>query len=197
MSDQPMLHLEVALKNRHLEDYFFSQKKVTVGRDVDADVRLDNTGISRRHLEFRLNPEGIWVKDLGSSNGTFLNGDPLFDEEALSSGDVVGVGKFKLSISVESSEESRAVEDVPAPRSGEFEGTTVLDSDELERMIKAMQAEADDDDGDHDPVTYSLPTLDSRSPQAAEEFLSYVQLTSPAFVVGLFLGWIITWLSMR
>ena len=67
---------------------------VVVGRDVGAaDVTLDeDPQISRRHASFSPAGAGLTVQDLGSTNGTFVNGQRLTGTVALSSGDRVQLG---------------------------------------------------------------------------------------------------------
>lgn len=62
-----------------------------LGRGVEADVRLEFPGVSRLHAEIRR--QGVWfeVRDLGSTNGTFLNGQRV-TQSALSAGDVLRLG---------------------------------------------------------------------------------------------------------
>jgi pSer/pThr/pTyr-binding forkhead associated (FHA) protein len=57
---------------------------------------LDDVTVSRKHAEFRRTSEGFTVTDLGSLNGTYLNGT-IVETGLLSDGDEVQVGKFKLS----------------------------------------------------------------------------------------------------
>ncbi|MBO1768367.1 MULTISPECIES: DUF3662 and FHA domain-containing protein [unclassified Allobranchiibius] len=70
-----------------------------IGRDDDADIMLDDPGISRRHSEIRITNDGphlvMTVRDLGSTNGTFVNGDPI-DRAHLHDGDRITVGRTHL-----------------------------------------------------------------------------------------------------
>jgi hypothetical protein len=67
-------------------------KPVTVvGRGVDADVRLHDTGVSRAHMELRLEGGAVRLADLRSTNGTLLNGQPV-RSAVLSDGDRIEVG---------------------------------------------------------------------------------------------------------
>lgn len=67
----------------------------TVGRHPDADIFLDDVTVSRRHSEFLRDGTTFHIKDLGSLNGTYLNGDRI-DIAALTEGAEVQVGKFRL-----------------------------------------------------------------------------------------------------
>jgi predicted component of type VI protein secretion system len=64
---------------------------VTIGRDDGMKLRIPVSSVSRRHCELRVTSTGVLIKDLGSSNGTFVNGHKVRDEE-LEAGDLVGVG---------------------------------------------------------------------------------------------------------
>jgi hypothetical protein len=68
---------------------------VTVGRNVDCDVFLDDVTVSRQHAEFVSDGAVTSVRDVGSLNGTFVNRSRIEAVE-LASGDVIQVGKFKL-----------------------------------------------------------------------------------------------------
>jgi CheY-like chemotaxis protein len=58
-----------------------------VGRHPDCDHRIDDPTISRRHCAFSLRDRRVWVEDLGSRNGTRLNGEPLTEPRPLGDGD--------------------------------------------------------------------------------------------------------------
>jgi pSer/pThr/pTyr-binding forkhead associated (FHA) protein len=68
----------------------------TVGRSTDGDVFLDDVTVSRKHAIFDRRAGGAWfVRDVGSLNGTYVNGEQV-DETKLASGDEVQIGRFKL-----------------------------------------------------------------------------------------------------
>jgi len=53
----------------------------TLGRSDEVDFVVPENGVSRRHVEVRLGPDGIRVRDLGSSLGTFINGNRITEGE--------------------------------------------------------------------------------------------------------------------
>lgn len=67
----------------------------TVGRNPDSDVFLDDVTVSRHHAELRRREDAFFIHDVGSLNGTYVNGERV-DATKLASGDEVQIGKFKL-----------------------------------------------------------------------------------------------------
>ncbi|WP_440710463.1 FHA domain-containing protein [Herbiconiux sp. YIM B11900] len=67
----------------------------TVGRHPNADIFLDDVTVSRRHAEFTRHGHTFGVKDLGSLNGTYVEGVRV-DEALLDDGAEVQIGKFRL-----------------------------------------------------------------------------------------------------
>jgi ABC-2 type transport system ATP-binding protein len=75
--------------------------QVVVGRDAGvADVILDDADLSRRHATFSPSGAGLTVQDLGSTNGTFVNGQRLTDTVALNTGDRVELGGTMIEVRV-------------------------------------------------------------------------------------------------
>src|SRR6058998_190715 len=72
-------------------------RKLVVGRAVTSDVHIYDPTISRRHAEIVLTENGVRVTDLGSSNGTFLNGAKITEAEA-GANDVVTFGKVAFRV---------------------------------------------------------------------------------------------------
>ena len=69
----------------------------TIGRSPDATVMVDDPGVSRLHARIRRNDAGCFeVEDLGSKNGTFVNGARVDRPRKLARGDVVRVGETEL-----------------------------------------------------------------------------------------------------
>jgi FHA domain len=70
---------------------------VTVGRGVQNDVPLpDDDFASARHARFEPRRDGVWVEDVGSTNGTYVNGSRLGKPYRLRPGDIVRIGQTDL-----------------------------------------------------------------------------------------------------
>lgn len=65
---------------------------VVVGRSTDADLVINDETVSRTHAELRGDRTAVELEDLGSSNGTTLQGNPIVGSLALLDGDLVGFG---------------------------------------------------------------------------------------------------------
>lgn len=66
--------------------------EIVVGRDPEAQVRIASNEVSRRHCLLIAEGERLRVRDLGSSNGTFVNGTPIQEDRELQPGDLLVVG---------------------------------------------------------------------------------------------------------
>ena len=75
----------------------YSQGRVIVGRASDADFRIDNPDVSRRHAAIFWSNGKIVVEDLGSTNGTMVNGYPV-SSTVIAPNDVIVIGDCKLTV---------------------------------------------------------------------------------------------------
>jgi signal transduction histidine kinase len=83
----------------------------TVGRDSGSSIRLVDTEVSRRHAEFRLVNGTYHLVDIGSANGSFVNGQPVKDA-ALQPGDRVQIGQSVLLFSGRSGDAGKGASDL-------------------------------------------------------------------------------------
>jgi pSer/pThr/pTyr-binding forkhead associated (FHA) protein len=79
------------------ERFELDAKAVTLGRGAPNDIQLDGDEFASAH-HARVEPrrDGVWLEDIGSTNGTFLNGARVDRPHRLSPGDVVRVGETDL-----------------------------------------------------------------------------------------------------
>src|SRR4051812_42254522 len=73
-------------------------KEVLIGRDEGCFIRLFSTDISRQHCALWSTPDGIMVRDLGSSNGTHVNDSRIVGERLLGPGDNLRVGPVEFEV---------------------------------------------------------------------------------------------------
>ncbi|MFV0309121.1 MAG: FhaA domain-containing protein [Desertimonas sp.] len=67
-------------------------RPIDLGRSSECAITLSDQNVSRRHAEVRPGPRGYAVADLGSTNGTMVNGTRIAGEQSLVDGDIVNVG---------------------------------------------------------------------------------------------------------
>ena len=77
------------------ERFVIDRERLTIGRDPESDIFLNDVTVSRAHAVLDLTPEGVCIEDAGSLNGTYLNGVRV-DKAQLSDGDIVQVGLFQM-----------------------------------------------------------------------------------------------------
>ncbi len=74
--------------------------RTVIGRQTDCDVRVPTPGISRHHCELVLGDDGLTVRDLGSSNGTWINQERV-EAQRVSAGDLLSIGKHVFVIQID------------------------------------------------------------------------------------------------
>jgi pSer/pThr/pTyr-binding forkhead associated (FHA) protein len=72
--------------------------RVTLGRSSECDVVVEQRSVSRFHAELRVSPGGWTVRDLGSVNGTWLNGIRVLREARVGRGDVLRLGGLAMEL---------------------------------------------------------------------------------------------------
>jgi DNA-binding CsgD family transcriptional regulator len=95
-----------------------SKDRVTLGRTAEADVTLtSDTSVSRLHSAIERYPGGWVIRDLGSTNGTFLNGERLANDRPLKSGDEIRLGScvFVFHASTNASDEIETIQGAAPP----------------------------------------------------------------------------------
>jgi len=73
------------------QEIHLRKPRVVVGREADCELRIPLPSVSRQHCEFVIEDGACTVRDLGSSNGTYVNRQRI-EETELSPGDMVAVG---------------------------------------------------------------------------------------------------------
>ena len=76
--------------------YSLNAPSIVLGRSSEADILIDDTGVSRRHLEIRTGPGTAQAIDLGSTNGSYVNGQKIVGSSDLADGATIMMGRTKI-----------------------------------------------------------------------------------------------------
>lgn len=118
-----MPRLVLSLDGVVLREVTLTKDRTTIGRRSHNDIVIDNLAVSGEHAVMIANGEDTYLEDLGSTNGTTVNGQPI-KKHLLQSGDTVEIGKYRLRYQVDGvhSEEHAVDIDTSQPLRREFYG---------------------------------------------------------------------------
>jgi len=90
-----MAKLIMSLDNALIREVSLDKDRVTIGRKAHNDIQIDNLAVSGEHAVIVTILNDSFLEDLGSTNGTLVNGNPI-KKHILQNNDVVEIGKYKL-----------------------------------------------------------------------------------------------------
>ena len=93
-----MAEVVVELDGQEVVRVPLNGQKTIIGRDQTADVYLENRALSRKHAQLEKRGAGIWIRDLESQNGTYVNGERILEPIPLSSDDSIQLGRYDVYI---------------------------------------------------------------------------------------------------
>jgi pSer/pThr/pTyr-binding forkhead associated (FHA) protein len=100
--------------------------KLVIGRAEDCDVRPESDRVSRHHCVFKVDEYTVRIRDLGSKNGTFVNGHAIHGDTILGHGDRVRIGDMELTVSIRPDAPPHSNPTLPTPKSPPPAGDTEL-----------------------------------------------------------------------
>lgn len=124
-----------------------------VGRHQDANIVLQSAEISRRHAALLLKEQGLFVQDLNSSNGTFINGERVAGEAQLQSDDVLAFASLQFAVLHEAEEKQPAQVQHAAGQPSEAVATSVANEAE---QAQAAQSAAQSTDAQIKPAAAQM-----------------------------------------
>jgi len=111
-----MAKLILSVDGQVLKEYNLSKERTLIGRKAHNDIQIDNLAVSGEHAAIITILNDSFIEDLGSTNGTMVNGKPI-KKHFLQNNDVVEIGKHKL----------KYFNDAPAQASAaDFEKTMII-----------------------------------------------------------------------
>lgn len=125
-----MARLILTFRNKVLSNHLIAPgKEVIIGRDPSSQIVIDHPSVSSRHARIKLDGQALYLADLGSTNGTFVNDDKIVDCQ-LTHQDWVHIGKHVLIVDLyETLSLDATVHMLTSGASGtsDTEGTLMLD----------------------------------------------------------------------
>jgi predicted component of type VI protein secretion system len=135
-----MPRLTLVMERTPIQVYELGLPVIQIGRELGMEIVIDNVSVSRQQAEIRQDGRYWTVRDLGSTNGTFLNGKPLTEPERLQAGDEISFGKFSLFFEKLFDGPVAGVNIAPAIGKAQAPGTYALGADDLARLQEAIAA---------------------------------------------------------
>src|SRR5205823_1334617 len=128
-----MAKLILSMDGLVLKEIALTKERTTIGRKPHNDIQIDNLAVSGEHAVIVTILQDSFLEDLGSTNGTVVNGQPI-KKHFLQNNDIVELGKYKL----------KYVNEAPAGQAklAAFEKTMVLRPGSMKPLAPPAQAAA-------------------------------------------------------
>jgi serine phosphatase RsbU (regulator of sigma subunit) len=125
------------------ERFPLHKDKISIGRSRDCDIVLPDQWLSRRQAQIKRESDGFYIADLGSRNGTILNGDKITAPCLLRPGDTITLGTYLLSFSWEEpydsgEDEIPGVSELPLHGFSGIDTKPAIDPEELARQSRVL-----------------------------------------------------------
>jgi len=134
-----MAKLILSMDGQVLKEIPLSKERITIGRKAHNDVQIDNLAVSGEHAVIVSIMDDAFLEDLGSTNGTMVNGKTV-KKHFLQDNDVVELGKYKLKYMAEKGKPKAAAP--AAPAAADFEKTMVLRPGAMKAAVEQAKAMA-------------------------------------------------------
>ncbi len=95
-----MLKIVLKLKNTELKTLETDKDSISIGRNNNSDIQINNLGASKKHAAITRQDGTYFLEDLNSTNGTLLNNEPI-TKAVLSAKDVITISKHTLHVSIQ------------------------------------------------------------------------------------------------
>lgn len=108
----PTLHILICRNSVFVDTLIVENDHAVIGRDSQCAVRLPEENVSRKHALLRHHEWRWWLRDLGSLNGTVVNGRLIRDDAEILEGAEVDVASFRLKVFFSAQRAAKAAEDI-------------------------------------------------------------------------------------
>lgn len=77
------------------QNFLLTGEKTVIGRGVDSDIVVEDSGVSRHHLSLEITPDGVIARDMGSTNGLYVEGHKV-EAATLQDGNTLTIGRTQI-----------------------------------------------------------------------------------------------------
>jgi len=134
-----MAKLIVLHKQKQIQELELTTEKVTIGREADCTIILEDSLVSRKHAEIREEGGKYFLTDIGSANGTFVGTRRITTNYELKSGDVIKISPYTMYFQLSAAETPTRIEQPERPEDKtKIIGVTGLETGELGRDMTQM-----------------------------------------------------------
>jgi pSer/pThr/pTyr-binding forkhead associated (FHA) protein len=165
----------------------FVREEITIGRQEGNTIRLTERNVSRRHARLLRQNGHVVVEDLGSSNGTRINGERISGQSAIKDGDLIQIGDYDLALQSEAAAAAAAkgVKAAPAPAADDDEpsdpdASGAEPETELETPVAEDSANSAADARRHSTAIISMDKVEANRTRKVKELEAEV---APRLVV--------------
>jgi len=152
-----MAKVILSLEGRVIDEYPLTKERTTIGRRPHNDIAIDNLAISGEHAVIVTILNDSFLEDLGSTNGTLVNGAPI-KKHFLQNGDCIELGKYTLQFFSQLGEKTTAV-------SQDFEKTMVFRPPAAEKLAASGSPfSLLQDTSEHETMPLTLPPAPPEHP---------------------------------
>lgn len=95
-----MARIILSMEGRVLKEHRLDKERTTIGREPENDIQIDNLAVSGCHAAIVTILNDSFLEDLGSTNGTLVNGNPV-QKHFLENNDLIEIGKYKMKYIIE------------------------------------------------------------------------------------------------
>lgn len=92
-----------------------NRQKFLIGREEDCQLRPNSDLVSRHHCVIAIDDFTVRIRDLGSTNGTFVNNQRITTQVVLKQGDLIRIGKLAFEMQIRAADAARPQQAVPEP----------------------------------------------------------------------------------
>ena len=125
-----MVRIVLKFNNTVLKELESDDNEITIGRDANNDIQIENVAVSRKHAIIRKAPNYYYIEDLNSTNGTFVNEKHII-KKVLYEDDEISIGKHTLLVCYKNHHEKMA-----NPKMSTVDRTFRLETTRHKEMMK-------------------------------------------------------------